>query len=128
MLSGTRLSDDTGLAHLARHENLSHGVVDLMGTRVVEVLTLEIELAAVFLTHAAGIIKRRRATYIILQQSIVFVLKLLGVEDLLVLILEVMHDLIKDLGDISPTVLSEKSVLIWFHDIYFNVVICLNPP
>ena len=57
MLSGSRLGDDTSLAHLARHEDLTHGVVDLVGTRVVEVLPLEIELTAILFAHATGIIK-----------------------------------------------------------------------
>ena len=39
-------------------QNLSDGVVDFVGTCVVAVFALEVEAAAVFLAHAAGIIKR----------------------------------------------------------------------
>ena len=54
MLSGSCLGDDARLAHLPCHENLSDGVVDLVRARVVEVLTLQIELAPVFLAHSPG--------------------------------------------------------------------------
>jgi hypothetical protein len=35
MLTSTRLCDDTGLTHLLGQENLTDGVVDLVGTGVV---------------------------------------------------------------------------------------------
>ena len=58
MLSGTCLGDDTSLAHLLRHQNLTDGIVNLVRTRMVEVLTLQIQLAAILLAHTLGIIKR----------------------------------------------------------------------
>ena len=58
VLSCSRLCDDTCLTHLLRHQYLSDGVVDLMRTGVVEVLTLQVELTAVVLTHALGIVQR----------------------------------------------------------------------
>src|SRR5574344_422496 len=58
VLTGTGLGDDTGLAHFVGKKDLSDGVVDLVGTRMIEVLTFEIQTATVFLTHAFGIIKR----------------------------------------------------------------------
>ena len=58
VLSSTRLRDDARLAHFLGKQNLSDGVVDLVGTCVVQVLTLQVELAAVLLTHALGIIER----------------------------------------------------------------------
>lgn len=57
MLAGARLGDDASLAHLLRQKNLTNGVVDLVGTSVVQVLTLQIQLTAVALTHPTGIIK-----------------------------------------------------------------------
>ena len=42
VLSGSRLGDDAPLAHLLRQEYLADGVVYLVGTRVVEILALEI--------------------------------------------------------------------------------------
>ena len=58
MLSGTGFGDDTGLSHLLRHQNLSDGVIDFVCTGMVQVLTLQIELAAILLAHALGIIER----------------------------------------------------------------------
>lgn len=57
MLSGTCLSDNTRLSHLLGQQDLADGVVDLVGTRVVQVLTFQIQLTAVLLTHALGEIK-----------------------------------------------------------------------
>ena len=54
MLTGTCLGDNSRLAHLLSHQDLSYGVVDFVGTRVVQVLALQIELATIFLTHPAG--------------------------------------------------------------------------
>ena len=54
----TRLSDDASLAHLLRHQNLTDGIVDLVRTGMVQVLTLQIQLASVLLAHALGIIER----------------------------------------------------------------------
>ena len=54
MLSGTCLSDNTRLSHLLGQQNLTDGIIDLVGTRVVQVLTLQIQLTAVLLAHALG--------------------------------------------------------------------------
>ena len=40
VLSGTGLCDDSGLAHLLCQQHLSQHVIDLMGTGVVEILSL----------------------------------------------------------------------------------------
>ena len=58
MLTGTCLGNDTGLAHLLCHQNLTDGIIDFMSTCMVQVFTLQIELASVLLTHALGIIER----------------------------------------------------------------------
>ena len=57
VLTGASLSNDACLTHLTGEENLSDGVVDLVSTRVVQVLALEIELAAIALTHALGVVE-----------------------------------------------------------------------
>src|SRR5574344_1158099 len=51
MLSSSRLGDDTFLSHFLGQQNLTDGVVDLVGTRMVEVLALQIELASIALAH-----------------------------------------------------------------------------
>ena len=58
MLSRTSLGDDTRLTHSLRHQDLSDGVIDLMSSRMVQVLAFQIQLTAVFLTHPTGIIQR----------------------------------------------------------------------
>ena len=58
MLTGSCLSDNAGLAHLLCHQNLADGIVDLVCSCMVQVLTLQIELATIFLAHAFGIIER----------------------------------------------------------------------
>ena len=58
MLTCTRLCHDTSLAHLLGNQYLSDGIVDLMCASVIEVLALQIELAAIFLAHALGEIQR----------------------------------------------------------------------
>ena len=47
MLSGSCLCDDTRLAHLLGQQDLAHGVVDLVGARVVQVLALQLESATI---------------------------------------------------------------------------------
>ena len=58
VLAGTGFGDYSCLTHFLCKQNLSDGVVDFVGTCVVAVFALEVEAAAVFLAHAAGIIKR----------------------------------------------------------------------
>ena len=58
VLSGSRLAGNAGLAHLLCQQDLSDGVVDLVGTRVVQVFTFQIELATIALTHPTCIIER----------------------------------------------------------------------
>ena len=58
MLSGARLGYDACLAHLLCYENLSQGIVYLVSTGMVKVLTLEVQLAAILLTHTLGKVQR----------------------------------------------------------------------
>ena len=66
MLTSSRLSNDALLAHLLRQENLSQSIVDFVCTRVVQILTLQVQLASIFLTHALGVIEWGRTSHIIL--------------------------------------------------------------
>ena len=54
MLPGARLGDDAGLAHPAGQQDLSDGVVDLVGTGMVEVFALEVDLRPVTLGQTLG--------------------------------------------------------------------------
>ena len=65
MLTGTCLGHDACLAHTLGYQDLPDGIVDLVGTGMVEVLALQIELAAISLAHTFGKIKWRRTTHIV---------------------------------------------------------------
>lgn len=58
MLYGTGFSNYSLLSHLFGKKNLPDSVVDFMGTGVVKILALEIELAAIALAHSLSKIKR----------------------------------------------------------------------
>ena len=59
MLAGAGLGDDAALAHARGQKPLAHGVVDLMGPGVVEILALEEDArAAEAIGPALGEIER----------------------------------------------------------------------
>ena len=58
VLSGTGLGNDTLLAHLLGQQNLTDGVVNLVCSSMVQVLTFQIQLTAILLAHSAGIVQR----------------------------------------------------------------------
>ena len=111
MLSGTRLGDDARLAHLLCQQDLSHGVVDFVGTRVVQVFALQVQLTTVLLAHAAGKVERRGTSDVVAQQSVILVLELLRLDDGQVLLLQVLHCRVENLGDVGA---AELSVITFF--------------
>ena len=113
MLSGTRLRDDARLTHLLGQQDLSDGVVDLVGTRVIQVLTLQVELAAVLLTHALGIVERRGPAHVVFQQRVVSLLELRGLDDRQVGVLQVVYALVEYLRHVGTAELSVKSSFIY---------------
>ena len=112
VLSGTRLGDDTRLTHLLRQQNLADGVVDLVGTRMVQVLTLQIQLTAVLLTHPLGIIQRRRSAHIVLQQRMILSLKLCALDNRQISLLQVMHTFVENLRHIRAPELSIETIFV----------------
>ena len=58
VLSGSGFCNDACLAHLAGKQNLAYGIVNFVGSCMVQVFALQVKLAAVFLAHAFGIIER----------------------------------------------------------------------
>ena len=56
MLTSTCLGNDTSLAHLLCHEYLTNSIVNLMGTCMIQVFTLQIELATILLAHSLSIV------------------------------------------------------------------------
>ena len=106
MLAGARFGDDTPLAHLPGHEDLPHGVVDLVGAGVVEVLALEVDLCAVALGEPPGAVERARAPDVVAQQRAEFPLERLALEDGEVGLLQVGDALVEDLGDVGAAELT----------------------
>src|SRR5574344_368749 len=54
VLSCSSLSNDSCLAHLLRQKNLSQCIVNLVCACMVQVFTLQVEFATIFLAHALG--------------------------------------------------------------------------
>ena len=71
VLAGTGFGDDAGLAHAARQQDLAEDVVDLVGARVVQLVTLEVDLGtAELLCQAFGKIERRGAPDIVFPEVV----------------------------------------------------------
>ena len=68
MLSGTRLGDNPLLAHTSSDQDLTDRVVDLVCACVVEVFSLQIDLAAILLTESFCVIEWRGTSHVIAQQ------------------------------------------------------------
>ena len=88
-------------------------MVLLILTRVVQVLTLQVELAAVLLTHALGKVERRGPAHVVFQQRIVSLLELRGLDDRQVGILQVVYALVEYLRHVGTAELSVKSSFIY---------------
>ena len=66
MLPGAGLGDDAPLAHVLRQQRLSQSVVDLVGSCVGKVLSLEVDASAAELSgQVAGEVQRRRPSRVV---------------------------------------------------------------
>ena len=113
VLTCTCLGNDACLAQLLGQENLSQRIVNLVGTRVVEVFTLQIKLTAILLTHALGIVEWGRTTHVILQQGMILTLELLTFQDGKVSFLQILHRLVENLWNVGSSELSVEAILIY---------------
>ena len=69
VLACAGLGDDTSLAHLFRQQHLTQHVVDLVGSGVVQILTLQINLrASQILRHALRVVKSGGPSRVIVQK------------------------------------------------------------
>ena len=112
MLSGTSLRNDPSLAHAPSDQDLADRVVDLMSAGVVQVLTLEIDFAAILLAQSTGEIERRRPTYIVAKQLLVFPLECLALHHFQVGFPQLLDTLVEDLRNIGTTKLTVITILV----------------
>ena len=69
VLAGPRFGNNPRLAHLFRQQALAQGVVDLMGSRMIQVFPFQINFcAAQVFRHLAGVVQQRRPVGVIIQQ------------------------------------------------------------
>ena len=77
MLAGSSFRNNTALPHAASQKALAQSVVDLMGSRMTEVLSLQIDLVAYMLRKATGLKKRGGAPCKKMQKFLELSLELL---------------------------------------------------
>lgn len=113
VLAGTGLGNDARLAHLLGQQNLTDGVVDFVCSGVVEVFTLQIQLATVLLAHAPGVIQGRGAPYVVTKQGVILFFEVVRLNDGKVLLLQVPYRSVENLGDVGPAEFSVITVLVY---------------
>ena len=134
MLAGACLSNDTGLSHLLCQEHLPQDVVYLVGTRVIEILSLEKYLCpAQVLCHFSRIIQKRRTSRIAVQKP-GQLLRKCGIFFIIFICLLQADQLVHQrLGNILPAKISESSFshlpalpgLSSLTKNYLSVILCL---
>ena len=108
MLAGTGLRNDAGFAHAAGEQNLTNGVVDLMGAGVQQILALEINFrAAELLREPLGEVERRGTTTKITQQRGEFFSKFRILPRGMVFVFQFAQGGHQRLGNKHPAVLAE---------------------
>ena len=78
---------------------------------MVQVLTLQIELAAVLLAHTSGKVKRTGTTDIVAQQLIILLQKVFALYDLLITCTQCLERSVENLRNISTAKLTIKTIL-----------------
>ena len=109
MLSRSRLGDDPRLSHAASEEDLTQGIIDLVGAGVAEILTLEIDpRPSKMLGQPFGKIEGRGAPHVIAEVALHLRLECrigLGLEVDLLQLFERRHQRLGDkLSPVSPEV------------------------
>ena len=112
VLPGTGLCDDPCLAHLASDQDLSDGVVNLVRTGMIEVLTFQVDLRPVTFRQLAGVVERRRASHVIAQQLIEILPETIALHDPQIGFTQISHAPVKDFGDIGTPELTIVPILI----------------
>ena len=110
VLSGTCLCDQAGLPHLLCQQCLSQGIIDLMGTGMVQILSLEIDLrAAQILRHFPCIVQQRGAPRVFIQQLVQLRIEFRILLIMLIALLQMDQFIHQCLGDILSSVDSVTS-------------------
>mmetsp|Transcript_8686 Transcript_8686/g.23607 ORF Transcript_8686/g.23607 Transcript_8686/m.23607 type:complete len:278 (+) Transcript_8686:691-1524(+) len=97
VLTGTRLGDDPLLAHALAEKRLPQRVVDLMRPRVVQILSLEVDLrpcpirTPIVLGQVLGVVQRTRAAHVVAQHRVQLRLERLVGHRLCVCLLEILE-------------------------------------
>ena len=131
VLSGTGLCDQAGLAHLLGKQCLSQGIIDLMGTGMVQILSLEIDLrAAQILRHFPCIVQQRGAPRVFIQQLVQLRIEFRILLIMLIALFQMDQFIHQCLGDILSSVDSVTSfahvfllfsfILIFIPDFHFD--------
>ena len=110
VLSGTGLGNDAAFTHAAGQQHLPHGVVDLVGTGVVQVFALEVDLATIFLGQAFGVIEGGRTSNVVFQQVFEFAFEIIAGQDGAAGFLQLADAAVQYLGDVSSAELTVVAV------------------
>ena len=122
MLAGSGFGDDAFLSHPTCQKYLSDGIVDLMGTCMIQVFPLQINAASVAFREAFGQIEGRRTAYIVAQQAVEFLTEIVTVQHLPVVVFQLFHTLVKNFGDVCSAEVSVKAFIVYlirFHCLLF---------
>jgi hypothetical protein len=92
---------------------------------VVQVFTLQVQLAAILLAQALGIVQRTGATHVVLQQGMILGLKLLALDDWEISLLQIMHALVEYLRHVSTTKLSIETVFVNLKIAHISFFYCI---
>ena len=119
---------DALLAHASCQEDLTDGIVYLVCAGMVQVFSLQIELATVLLAHASGVIERAGPAHIVAQELVILLQEVLAVDNLFVLFAQVLQRPIEDFGDVCPAVLAVEAVLVNViaHIHYLYIYLCFG--
>ena len=112
MLPGTRLSYDARLAQPAGKQHLPQRIVNLVSTRVVEILALQQDSRTISGTQLTRLIERRRPPHIILQQQPILQLEILTLNDAGIRPLQVLSTFVQHLGHKGTAKLTIITILV----------------
>ena len=110
VLTGAGLRDDTGLAHLLGEQALRQRVVNFVGTGMIEILALEINLcAAQILGHLVRIVQQGRTADIVFEQLIQLRMECRIIFIIIIRFFQFVNGIHQGFGDVLSAVNAESS-------------------